>query len=320
VITLVANDIAIYAIEHPDLNNKEDTIPSVWIQLKNIKAGLNCIIGGVYRRNRKSTDEVKKEFLQLQQQFLGAAQSNKTVLVLGDINIDHNNPDHKLAKEAKDLLAIVEAANMRHLPNKVPTWKSHGFHRTCKCSSRACSCQKHQQTSCIDNAYVSLVAKASLRVLDETLTDHFPLLINLQTDRVVKTKLKSIWFRDIAKMSALDFENSLGLQDWSSIYESNDANDILKTILANTNSSLDKLAPFKEIKIRKDKPKLSLRKDTLAAMEARNYARKSGNKDLYKHLRNQVTKMVKRDQIQGVLNRLGKNPGPKSSWKEAKAY
>ena len=214
VITLVANDVAIYAIERPDLNNKEDTIPTVWIQLKNKKAGLNCIIGGVYRRNRKSTDEVKKEFLQLQQQFLGAAQLNKTVLVLGDINVDHNNPEHKLAKEAKDLLAIVEAANMRHVPNKVPTWKSHGFHKMCKCSSRVCGCQRLQHTSCIDNAYVSLEAKASLKVLDETLTDHYPLLINLQTDRVVKTKLKSIWFRDIAKMSALEFENALGLQDW----------------------------------------------------------------------------------------------------------
>ena len=81
--------------------------------------------------------------------------------------------------------------------------------------------------------------------------------------------------------------------------------------MSNVNSSLDKLAPFKEIKIRKDKPKLSLRKDTLAAMEAQNNARKSGNKDLYKFLRNKVTKMVKRDEIQGVLNRLGKNPGPK---------
>ena len=121
-------------------------------------------------------------------------------------------------------------------------------------------------------------------------------------------------------MSALEFENALGLQDWSSIYESNDSNDILKSIIANVNSSLDKVAPFKEIKVRKDKPKLSLRKDTLAAMEARDNARKSGNKNLYKLLRNKVTKMVKRDQIQGVLNRLGKNPGPKSSWNEAKAY
>jgi hypothetical protein len=50
---------------------------------------------------------VKKEFLQLQLQFLGAAQANKTVLVLGDINVDHNNPEHTFEKETKDLLAIV---------------------------------------------------------------------------------------------------------------------------------------------------------------------------------------------------------------------
>ena len=75
----------------------------------------------------------------------------------------------------------------------------------------------------------------------------------------------------------------------------------------------DKVAPFKEIKVRTDKTKLSLHKDTLATMEARNKARKSGNKNLYKLLRNKATKLVKRDQIHGVLNRLGKNPGPKSS-------
>ena len=320
VITLVANDIAIYAIERPDLNNKEDTIPTVWIQLKNTKAGLNCIIGGVYRRNRRSTDEVKKEFLQLQQQFLGAAQSNKTVLVLGDINVDHNNPNHKLAKEAKDLLAVVEAANMRHLPNQVPTWKSHGFHKMCKCSTRLCGCQRLQHTSCIDNAYVSIDTKSSLNVLDEAITDHFPLIIQIQTNRVVKTKLKSIWIRDVPGMSDFEFENALGLQEWSSIYETNDPNEVFKTILANVNSSLDIVAPLKEIKVRRDKTKLSLRKDTLATMEARNNARKSGNKSLYKLLRNKVTKLVKRDQIQGVLSRLGKNPGPKSSWSEAKAY
>ena len=53
----------------------------------------------------KSTDNVNKEFFQLQQQLLGAAQSNKSVLVLGDINVDHNNADHKLTIEAKDPLS-----------------------------------------------------------------------------------------------------------------------------------------------------------------------------------------------------------------------
>ena len=54
-------------------------------------------------------------------------------------------------------------------------------------------------------------------------------------------------------MSAFEFENALGLQDWSSIYTSNDPNEILKSILANVNSSLYRVAPFKEIKVRKDK-------------------------------------------------------------------
>ena len=95
---------------------------------------------------------------------------------------------------------------------------------------------------------------------------------------------------------------------------------ILEKILSNINSSLDKVAPLKEIKFRIDKPRLNLRKDTLAAMDARNKARKSGKKDKYMQLRNKVNKLVKRDQIQSVLTRLKTNPGPKSTWQEAKMY
>ena len=53
-------------------------------------------------------------------------------------------------------------------------------------------------------------------------------------------------------------------------------------------------------------------------MEARNKARNSGRKDQYKHLRNMVSKLVKRDKIQITLMRLGKYPGSKSAWNEAK--
>ena len=60
--------------------------------------------------------------------------------------------------------------------------------------------------------------------------------------------------------------------------------------MKNVNSSLDIVAPVKEIKFRDDKPRLNLRKDTLTAMRARDKARKSGNKDIYKQLRNKVTK------------------------------
>ena len=86
-VILVSNDIAISTIARPDLNNKVDTIPTVWIQLKNLNQKLDCIIGGVYRRSRTSADMMKDEFCQLQQQIICAAQTGKTVLVLGDINV-----------------------------------------------------------------------------------------------------------------------------------------------------------------------------------------------------------------------------------------
>ena len=258
-VILVSNDIATSTIPRLDLNKKGDTIPTVWIQLKNLNQKLDCIIGGVYRRSRTSADMMKDEFCQLQQQIICAAQTGKTVLVLGDINVDHNNPLHIMAKEANDLLAVVEAANMRHLPNQVPTWKSYGLHKLCKCLNRDCSCKRVQRSSCIDNAYVSLEARTCLRILDEAVTDHYPLLVELETGPIVKSTLKSIWRRDTSKMKALDFETSLGLQDWSSIYDTNDPNIILDTILTNVNLSLDTVAPLKEIKFRDDKPKLSLR-------------------------------------------------------------
>ena len=130
-------------------------------------------------------------------------------------------------------------------------------------------------------------------------------------------------FRDLYRgrpSSRALLENVLSLHDWSSIYDTNDPNIILETILTNVNLSLDTVAPLKEIKLKEGKPKLSLRKDTLAAMRARNKARKAGNKGLYKRLRNTVTKLVKRDKIQSVMTRLGNNPGPKKAWQEAKEY
>ena len=164
---------------------KVETIPTVWIQLNSPNDCRDIIIGGVYRRSRESTELMKCEFDQLQQQILRASQTGKTVLVIGDINVDHNNKLHLLNKEANELLDIVEAADMRHIPNCKPTWKSYGLHKVCKCEIRNCGCPRLHRTSCIDNAYISLEADASLKVLDDAVTDHFPLLINLKKKKLI---------------------------------------------------------------------------------------------------------------------------------------
>ena len=89
--------------------------------------------------------------------------------------------------------------------------------------------------------------------------------------------------------------NSFSSVDWTDIYNNEDPNIVLDIILKNVNSALDLIAPMEKITYRNDKPSISLKKDTLAAMEARNKARTLGNKSKFKNLRNVVNKLVKRD-------------------------
>ena len=160
------------------------------LKLLNPKSDIN--IGGTYCRSRPSTDIVKSEFQQLHQQILSAAQIGKTVILLGDLNLDYNNPEHLLTKEANDLLAVIEAANMRHMPNQIPTLKSYGLHKLCKCAILDSTNQRFQRSSYIDNAYISVDAHAGLKILDVTVTDHYSLLLKLKTSATTKAKIESV--------------------------------------------------------------------------------------------------------------------------------
>ena len=171
----------------------------------------------------------------------------------------------------------------------------------------------------IDNAYISLSETATFQVLDESLTDHFPILVNWSKS-LAKEKLKTIYRRDIKRVPTSDLEAALGMSDWSKIFDIHDPNEAVDLLINNVNEALDIVAPVQEIKIRPNKPKISLKRDTLAAMASRDNARKSGNRKHYKILRNTVNKLVKRDKIQSVMKNLMNNPGPQQSWQEAKNF
>ena len=311
---MVSNELASSSIQRPDINGA-DSVQTVWTELTH----LGLIIGGVYRRNRPSQPDLEREEMaQLTNQILKAAQTGKAVLLLGDLNLDHSNPDHKKKNEANDLMCAIEASTMRHLPTGI-TWKSDGYHKVCKCDTQ-CDCPKRQRTATIDNVYLSNSESASAVVLEDALSDHFPILIKLDINKKAKitSKLKTIFRRDIDRIVTSELEDALQEYDWSTLYNMSDPNEAVSLIVKNVEAALDKVAPLKPITFRPDKPKLSLRQDTLDAMSLRDAARKSGNRSNFKALRNKVTRLVKRDKINSVLTRLKKNPGPKRVWQEAK--
>ena len=175
VIILISEALASSAKLRPDINDR-DSVQTLWIELLNYK----FIIGGVYRRHRKADPELEKnECSQLNNYILKATQTGKSVLLLGDTNMDHSNPDHKKKNEARELLCFVEAANMR----TGPIWKSFGLHKVCKCDI-ACGCPKQQRVSTIDNVYLSLCETANASVLLDAISDHSPILVNLQFQKM----------------------------------------------------------------------------------------------------------------------------------------
>ena len=97
------NTLAASTVSRLDLCSNDDTVQSAWIHVKTV----DTIIGGVYRRFRNSIEEEINELLQLKNQILLASQTGKNVLVLGDTNMDHNNPSHKMYKEATDFLSVL---------------------------------------------------------------------------------------------------------------------------------------------------------------------------------------------------------------------
>ena len=332
VIMLVSNKLASAAIKRPDINGK-DSVQTVWTELRDC----NLLVGGVYRRNRPSDPELEREEIdQLINQVLKAVQTGKPVLLLGDLNLDHLNPEHKKKIEANDLLSAISAASMRHLPTGI-TWKSDGLYKNCKCvvqpsdvkkvpekkcpdmpTLAACGCPKGHRTGTIDNAYISNTEDASAMVLSDALSDHFPIMVCLKHKvPEKKSKLETIWRRDIKRMAASEFEDALQEQDWSQLYQTNDPNEVVDKIVKNIQMSLDKVAPLIPISFRPDKPKISLKRDTLEAMASRDASRRSGNRTNFKVLRNKVNRLVKRDKIRGVLSRLKKNPGSQQAWIEA---
>ena len=111
------------------------------------------------------------------------------------------------------------------------------------------------------------------------------------------TKTKTIYRRDISRLKVSDFENALQAKEWSPLYNTDDPKEAVSLLIKLVKEALDTVAPLKAVKFRPDKQEISLKRDTLDAMASRDKARKSGNLEQFKFLRNTANKLIKRDKI-----------------------
>ena len=90
----------------------------------------------------------------------------------------------------------------------------------------SCGCIKTHYESVVDNAYISVAESASLQVLEEAITNHFPILVNwTRNNSKPKVKLITIYRRDKTRVLATDLEAALEMTDWSPIFNFKDPNE-----------------------------------------------------------------------------------------------
>ena len=122
---------------------------------------------------------------------------------------------------------------MRHHPTG-PTWHSHGLYKNCDCKDSSCGCPKTQRKGAIDNVYYSMDIKADVSVLEDTISDHSSLFVQLDISTCnTGTLLKTIWRRDLSKIPCSVFEAALESVDWSPIYTMIDVDEATEFLTNN---------------------------------------------------------------------------------------
>lgn len=301
----------------PDLMDKEHQ--SVWVQFRmDAKATLESsgaekkrfVVGGVYRQwtdgNEAGLSMERAQLATQIDQFRRAAESEKSIVVMGDFNLDtHRTNDHNYNRKIllHTLQTAAEDLGLRYLPTQY-TWRSHG---------RFGPAGEHKY-ACLDHIYVTGVS-ADVRVLTNNVTDHRPVVASVRVGTTKpKARNKTLQRRNFKQIGISQLEAALeSACDWDRIHTIKDVNEVHDFLVCGISVALDLVAPFKAIKV-KEGGNLYLAPDTLALMRARDGAK--GNE--YRRLRNRVSALVKRDKITSNLTRLKKsNNDPKVLWQLA---
>jgi hypothetical protein len=150
---------------------------------------------------------------------------------------------------------------------------------------------------------VSKYLVATINVLTDTTTHHFPLLVSVSIDKLPLSN-KSMEPRNFKKVMPPALLRALETWLWSDIYQIKDPNAVVEFIYKGIVHGMDQAAPLKRIRVKEGTLPLYLRPDTLALMAQRDSL---GRGLKYKAVRNRVTALVRRDKELSNLAKLAES-------------
>ena len=271
----------------------------------------NEVIVGIYREFSQisATETIRgnafetDEFDRIETFIRSVAEKHKIIHIAGDINLDPSRAeDEDYYKKAllKRWINLMAELGMSWAETG-PTYKSYG------------SRQGQHKYSTIDLIYTrgkDMIAT----VLPDGTGDHWPILAEVRDGtKRGKPKRETRRDRNWKSMDNTVLNGFLFDYDWNPLMTATDADTAVTLLNVALKEAIDTSVPEREYVT----PNLGVRlkKDTLAAMRARDAAKKKGALQ-YKALRNKALSLVRRDYVSLNVSRIKKG-GPEEAWKVA---
>jgi hypothetical protein len=178
------------------------------------------------------------------EQLQAAAAEVDNVVLAGDINLDtarrcDMRNGRRCLMPAHD--STVADSNMKYLETGI-TYRSHGQHVREDGEARG-----HE--SVLDHICVTKDLVATVSVLSDTTTDHFPLIVSVSVDKVALTA-KSIEGRSFKQLDRPALLRALKSWPWSDVYLIRDQDNVLEFINKGIVHGMDLAAPLKMITVK----------------------------------------------------------------------
>jgi hypothetical protein len=161
--------------------------------------------------------------------------------------------------------AIAEA-NMMYLTTGV-TYRSNGLHKREDGEARG-----HE--SVLGYVCATKYLEATVTVLTHSTTDHFPVVADINVNRVTPTQ-KTMERRNFKALERPALLRALDTWPWLDVYGIRDPDKVLDFITRGIVKGLDQAAPVKSIKVKEGLLPLYLRPDILALMAKRDSLNRS---------------------------------------------
>jgi hypothetical protein len=175
---------------------------------------------------------------------------------------------------------------------------------------------REHRYSCLDYVYSTSDMEVGVTVLEDSSSDHRPVLAKAILNICRKPRLGTIRRQKFKGLAAAEVDQALDNgTDWSLVHDIMDVNAVHQFITGGITRAMDVFAPLKDISV-KDGNDVYLSEETLSMMRVRDTAKG----DAYHKAKKRVTALVRRDKVLANTRRLAESKNcPRVPWEISNA-